>query len=194
LETFTEGQLSLLKDIADAGSSHAATALSQLLNRDVHIKNIRIEWIAATSLFDIARDPDAGVAALSFRIFGDARGNILILFPKRDAQNLIMQLTGESPPKYPFVEPLDVSAIKEAGNILAGAYLNKVSSIINIVLLPSVPALFQDSFRNTSNLILEDWNLKQENVLITETEFLADSRITCYFCLIPDKNFLERIS
>ncbi len=194
METFTEGQLSLLKDIADAGSSHAATALSQLLNRPVHLKNTRIEWITATSLFDIARDPDAGAAALSFRIFGDARGNILILFTEKDAQNLIMQLTGKSPPKCPFVEALDVSAIKEAGNILAGAYLNALGSTMNIVLLPLVPALFQDSFRNTLNLTLEDWNLKQEKVLIMETEFLADSSVTCYFCLIPDKNFLERIS
>ena len=192
METFTEGQLPLLKDITDAGSNHAAIALSQLLNRSVQLKNTQIHWLGITSLHKLISDPDAGVAALSFRIFGEARGNILILFPQKDAQSLVMQLNGHTDTRFPFVEALDVSAIKEAGNILAGAYLNAVCNITNIVLLPSVPALFQETAGNAIRFILQDWNLGQREVCVMETELLADSSMTCYFCLVPDKNFLER--
>ena len=192
METFTEGQLSLLEDISDAGSNHAAIALSQLLDRSVQLKNNTIRWLDLKCLHGLIEDPDAGVAALSFRIFGESRGNILILFPQKDAQSLVMQLNGHTETEFPFVEALDISAIKEAGNILAGAYLNAVSSITNIVLLPSIPALFQDTARSALKEILNDWNLGKSQVCIMETELLADSRVTCYFCLVPDKNFLER--
>jgi chemotaxis protein CheC len=86
--TLAEGRLPLLKNISDAGSNHAAIALSQLLNRSVQLKNTRIQWLAANSLSKLIDDPDEGVAALSFQIFGEGRGNILILFPQKDAQNL----------------------------------------------------------------------------------------------------------
>ncbi|HEY7161465.1 MAG TPA: hypothetical protein VH815_09400, partial [Acidobacteriota bacterium] len=108
----TEGQLPLLKDITDAGSNHAAIALSQLLNRSVQLQNTRIQWLTMGGLNNLIEDPDEGVAALSFQIFGEARGNILILFPQKDAQNLVMQLNGHTMTQFPFVEALDVSAIK----------------------------------------------------------------------------------
>lgn len=192
METFTEGQLPLLKDIADAGSNHAAIALSQLLNRSVQLKNTSIQWLGLSALNHLIDDPDACVAALSFRIFGEARGYILILFPQKDAQSLVMQLNGHTATQFPFVEQLDISAIKEAGNILAGAYLSAVSNITNIVLLPSIPALFQDTAGNAVRQILQDWNLRQDQVCLMETELLAESRMTSYICLVPDKKFLER--
>jgi chemotaxis protein CheC len=192
VDTLAEGQLPLLKDISDAGSNHAAIALSQLLNRSVQLKNTRIQWLAANSLSKLIDDPDEGVAALSFQIFGEGRGNILILFPQKDAQNLVMQLNGHTVTQFPFVEALDISAIKEAGNILAGAYLNAVCNITNIVLMPSIPELLQDTAGNAIQQIIRSWNLKQTQVCVMDTELLADSRLTCYFCLIPDKAFLER--
>jgi chemotaxis protein CheC len=192
LKAFAEGQLPLLKDITVAGSKHAAIALSQLLNRSVDLNNTRIQWVNLPSLHNII-DPDAQVAALSFRMFGESRGNILILFPQKDAQSLVMQLNGHTETEFPFVEALNVSAIKEAGNILAGAYLNAVCNITNIVLLPSIPTLYQDTARNAVSAILKEWDLQKQEVCIMETELLTDSRMTCYFCLVPDKNFLERI-
>ena len=190
--TLAEGQLPLLKNIGDAGSNHAAIALSQLLNRSVQLKNTRIQWLAANSLSKLIDDPDEGVAALSFQIFGEGRGNILILFPQKDAQNLVMQLNGHTATQFPFVEALDISAIKEVGNILAGAYLNAVCNITNIVLTPSIPELIQDTAGNAIQKIIQSWNLKQTQVCVMDTELLADSRLTCCFCLIPDKNFLDR--
>lgn len=192
MDTLAEGQLPVLKDITDAGSNHAAIALSQLLNRAVQLQNTHVQWLSLSSLNRLIKDPDEIVAALSFRIFGEARGNILISFPQKDAQNLVMQLNGHTVTQFPFVEALDISAIKEAGNILAGAYLNAVCNITNIVLLPSIPTLFQDSAGNAIKQIVHVWNLKQTQVCVMETELLADSRLICYICLVPDKAFLER--
>lgn len=192
METFTEGQLPLLENITETASNHAAIALSQLLNRPVKTKNTRIEWLNLLLLQNLIDDPDAAVAALSIPIFGEAHGSILILFPQKAAQNLVMQLNGHTDAHFPFVEALEISAIKEAGNILAGAYLNAICNITNIVLLLSVPILFQDSARNAMRSILDDRNLRQREICVIETELLSDSGVSCYFCLIPDKNFLER--
>jgi chemotaxis protein CheC len=192
VDSLAEGKLPLLKDITDAGSNHAAIALSQLLNRSVQLQNTRIQWLSVNTLNNLIENPDEGVAALSFQIFGETRGNILIVFPQKDARTLVMQLNGHTVTEFPFVETLDISAIKEAGNILAGAYLNAVCNITNIVLLPSTPALFQDSAGNVIEQVVREWNLKQSQVCVMETELLADSHMTCYICLVPDKAFLER--
>lgn len=194
VDSLAEGKLPLLKDITDAGANHVAIALSQLLNRSVQFKNSGVQWLAASSLNYLIDDSDQGVAALSFQILGEGRGNILILFPQKDAQNLVMQLNGHTVTQFPFIEALDISAIKEAGNILAGAYLNAVCNITNIVLLPSIPEVFQDTAGNAIRRILQHWNLKQKQVCVMETELLADGHMTCYFCLVPDKAFLERTS
>jgi chemotaxis protein CheC len=192
VDSLAEEKLPLLKDITDAAANHAAIALSQLLNRSVQFKNNRVQWLTVSSLNNLIHDSDEAVAALSFQILGEARGNILILFPQKDAQNLVMQLNGHTVTQFPFIEALDISAIKEAGNILAGAYISAVCNITNIVLLPSIPEVFQDTAGNAFRQILQHWNLKQTQVCVMETELLAESRMTCYFCLIPDKAFLER--
>jgi chemotaxis protein CheC len=84
---------------------------------------------------------------------------------------------------------LERSAIKEAGNILSGAYLNALADFMGMVLLPSPPTLVVDM----STSVLTRACLGQaddvEYVFVVETEFYMQDiaeRLRGFFLLLPD--------
>jgi len=139
-----ELQLDALKEVANIGAGHAATALSQLTDRRIMIN---VPEISITRLEDIPAsygDPEAVVAAVLMHVLGDLTGRTLLLLPEDNAHLLCDLLLRRPPGTSDTIGQLEESSLKEAGNILAGAYLNALSDFMGMMLLPSVPSLVVD--------------------------------------------------
>jgi chemotaxis protein CheC len=127
-------QRSALFEIANIGSGHAATALSQLLGKPVEISYA--EALVAT----LAEAADRiGAAALQTALvetpLAERKGKVLLLFPDGAAAQLC-QLLGAS-----IDEELGMSALLEVGNILASSYLNAIVQMTGLSLEPEPPTV-----------------------------------------------------
>src|SRR3954463_15604322 len=116
-------QLDALREVANIGAGHAATALSQMIGETIMIS---VPTINVAKLEDVppqVADPDEPVAAVLMHMMGDLTGRTLLVFPRRTAL-LLAELLQRRPTDGPdadtkeFTE-MDQSAIKEAGNILS---------------------------------------------------------------------------
>ncbi|HLO26341.1 MAG TPA: chemotaxis protein CheC, partial [Geobacteraceae bacterium] len=81
ISRFNEQQLDALREISNVGMGHAATALSQLTGKTIHLEVPRVLLMDMTSLSGYLGDPERLVVGIHLRMLGDAQGYILMVFP-----------------------------------------------------------------------------------------------------------------
>src|SRR5947209_19915923 len=73
-------QLDALKEVANIGAGHAATALSQLTHRRIMISVPEINIARLEEVPSLIGDPQEVVAAVLMHMLGDLTGRTLLLF------------------------------------------------------------------------------------------------------------------
>lgn len=193
LDELTPAQLDALKEVGNIGAGHGATALSQLLRKKIYITVPNAVIIPLADVPRLVGDPNTLVAGLTISILGDATGKILLLFPRDSALNLADMLLKQPIGTSKILTEMGHSAIKEAGNILTGAYLSALNEFLGMLLLISVPTLVFDmagALLTTITQGLEDTT----KVISIETRFIDDTQeVGGYFILVPDAVSLRAI-
>jgi len=193
LDELTPAQLDALKEVGNIGAGHGATALSQLLGKKIYITVPKANVIPLDRVPNLVGDPNTLVAGLTLSILGDATGKILLLFPRDSALHLADTLLKQPVGTSKILTEMGHSAIKEAGNILTGAYLSALNEFLGMLLLISVPTLIFDmagALMATVTQGMED----ATKVICIETKFIDnDQVIDGYFILVPDAISLRAI-
>src|SRR3989442_3074435 len=81
-----ELQIDALREVANIGAGHAATALSQLTNRKIMISVPQINIVRLEEVPDLLGNPQDVVAAVLMHMLGDLTGRTLLLFPESVAR------------------------------------------------------------------------------------------------------------
>ena len=189
-EGIDESRLDILREICSIGAGHAATALSQLTGRRIDLEVPQVRVAPIQEVPRIAGGAETVVDGLYFRILGDARGVILLIFPEQSARGVVRLVLGgqETSPD----DPLAVSAMREIGNILASAFLSAIGQLSGLSLIPSVPGYARDMAGSILDLVLIDLSRLEDTALVIETLFReAGEGIRGHFFLLPDPNTLE---
>jgi len=148
--------------LSEAGAHHAAIAMSQIIGRPLRLD---VPWARALPLekvADLAGGASRVVCALSLKVYGDLRGNLLLIFSRDQLPvllDLVMPRAGNGRGRAPgshALEEMERSALLELGNILGCAYLNALSRLLGVSLLPSIPGLALDMVGAvTDHLLIE---------------------------------------
>ncbi|MCR1933695.1 chemotaxis protein CheC [Clostridium tepidum] len=183
-------QLDALKEVSNIGTGNAATALSQLLGRkiDMNVPNINI--VPFEEVMAEIGDEKVAVGVL-VRVLGDTPGNILFVFEKSTALDLVHRLTGM---KEEELSDMGNSVMCEIGNIISASYMNAIAKFTNLTITPSVPAVSYDMLGAILSTTFIEAGQYNENVLDIETVFKEDgSEISGHFYYIPMPGSLEKI-
>src|SRR5258705_11946498 len=81
-------QIDALREVANIGAGHAATALSQMTNRRIMISVPEINIARLEEVPNLLGDPQAVVAAVLMHMLGDLTGRTLLLFPEPAGRKL----------------------------------------------------------------------------------------------------------
>lgn len=194
MQQLREAHLDALQEICNIGMGHAATALSQMIGKTVHLQVPKIALAGLDEVPEIIGGAEQVVVGIYLQVWGDVRGNLLLIFPRDSAQNLNALLTGQPADLDLILSEIHASALKEVANILAGAYLSAMSNLLGLSLLPSVPSLAFDMAGAIVDYILIELGRESDLTLVVETEFFGDGHaIRGHFFLLPDPNSLKLI-
>ncbi len=188
-------QLDALREVANIGAGHAATALSQMVGETIMIT---VPTINIARLEDVPvqmTEPDEPVAAVLMHMVGDLTGRTLLVFPRRTAVRLASRLLKKQQSEESLSE-MGQSAIKEAGNILSSAYMNALSDFMGMLLLPSPPSLAIDMSEAVLTTAYLQFGTDRDYVVCVESEFVMDEtneRLRGFFLLLPDAPSLAAI-
>jgi chemotaxis protein CheC len=195
LQTLKTLQLDALREVANIGAGHAATALSQMVGERIMIS---VPTINVAKLEDVPPQvaaPDEPVAAVLMHMLGDLTGRTLLVFPRRTAIRLAELLLRRPNEQGDFTE-MEQSAIKEAGNILSSAYMNALSDFMGMMLIPSPPSLAIDMSDAVLTTTYLQFGGDKDYVFCVESEFVmseTEERLRGFFLLLPDPASLRAI-
>lgn len=189
-------QLDALREVANIGAGHAATALSQMTGQTIMIAVPTINITPLEEVPPAIAAPEEPVAAVLMNMLGDLTGRTLLVFPKPTAIRLGEFLLRRPHSGGEELTELERSALKEAGNILSGAYMNALSEFMGLLLLPSPPELAIDMSRAVLTTAYLQFGSDRDLVFCVETEFYmhdVGEHLRGFFLLLPDMPSLRAI-
>ncbi|HLB54648.1 MAG TPA: chemotaxis protein CheC [Gemmatimonadales bacterium] len=186
-----------LREVANIGAGHAATALSQMTGGRIMISVPEISLLQLEQLAQVVGPLDTPVAAVLMRVMGDFTGTTVLVFRQESAHALCsLLLRRPASPSEAGFDPMEQSTVKETGNILCSAYLNALSDFLGMMLLPSVPELLVDSAVRALTPDHLRAGSSDNPVFCVETAFWiegSEHAHTAQFLLLPDPAALDVI-
>ncbi|MDI9442447.1 MAG: CheY-P-specific phosphatase CheC [Firmicutes bacterium] len=186
-------RLDFLKELANIGTGHATTALSQML----HGKLFRLvtpdaQMLPFEELAEYIGGLEQIVAGIFIVISGDVKGYMAFLMPYESALLLVELLTGEFDGEE--LGELERSALQEIGNIMITSYLNALSKMTGLLMIPSIPALAIDMAGAVWQSVLAGAEVTSDVTLI-RTEFSAQGKaIEGNIIFLPDEEDFARVA
>jgi chemotaxis protein CheC len=189
-QDLTPLQLDALSEVGNIGAGNAATALSQLINKKVDMTVPAINIVPFDDIFS-SIGGDEIVVGVIVRVLGDTPGNILFVFEKDTALNLVEILTGM---QEEYLSDMGNSVICEIGNIISSSYMNAISKFTGLTLMPSVPAVTYDMLGAILSTTFIESGQFDDYVLDIETVFIQNNaEISGHFYYVPMPGSLEKI-
>ena len=139
---------------------------------------------------------DEIIAAVLMHMMGDLTGRAMVLFPEAQARTICDFLFRRELGTTKTFDPMEQSGLKEAGNILASAYLNALSDFMGMMLLPSPPSLAVDMSTAVLTTAYLQFGTDRDYVFCVESEFFmtdVNEKLRGFFLLLPDPASLQAI-
>ncbi|HHU70976.1 MAG TPA: chemotaxis protein CheC [Clostridiales bacterium] len=181
-------QYDVLREIGNIGAGNATTALSQMINAKIDMKVPNVELLEFKYLSDIIGGAENIVVGILFTLQGQIDGMMMFMMDLPASHHLVNTLMGKSDvdnSEDDFTE-IELSALNEIGNIIAGAYLSSLSALTNITITSSVPYMSIDMAGAILSVPAIEFGKVGDKALLIETEFGDDmNTVNGYFILIP---------
>ena len=191
LKSVSAQYMDVLKEIGNIGAGNATTALASMLQCRIDMAVPEVKLIEVDELAASLGGKERVMTAIFLEVEGDITGDIIFLLEKGSASFLVSKLMGMEVNAESFSE-MELSCIKEISNIIAGSYLNSLSTLTNLKIYPSVPHLQMDM---VDSLLHSPMSGAKENeqILFIQTEFTDDIQLGGYFVMMPDTESYGKI-
>lgn len=181
-----------LREICNIGMGNTATALSQMIGKQIDLSIPEVQVSRLSDFPDLLGHSEKTVAAIHTRVWGDIQGNIMFVFPWQSVRELISMVAGSEPEEEFQLSEMQLSALREIGNILGSSYLGALERLLEKSLLPSVPSVALDMAGAIMETFLVQLGEDADSAIIIRTTFSGDGEsIKGHFFLIPDPASLK---
>ena len=193
LEKVSESYFDVLKEIGNIGAGNAMTALSQMLQCKVDMKVPQVRLLDFSEVGALMGGEEQIMVGVLLGVEGDITGSMMFLVEKASAKHLINKLMMGMAPEGDDFSDMELSAMQELGNIITGAYLNSLSSLTNLQIFPTPPALTVDMAGAILSVPAIQFGILGDKILLIQSQFYDDIEIDGYFILIPDLESYSKI-
>ena len=189
-----EIQLDALCEIGNIGSGNAASALSSMLDKPVHITVPRIRILDYDSVVAALGGEEELLVGLLFSLSGEVTGMIMFLLQKGFANMLLSDLTGADFGDGSELDEYGLSAMREVGNIMAASYVNAIGALTDMEISISVPSLCIDMAGAILSVPAIYYANISDKIIMIEDEFSGQTEHgASQVLLIPEVQSLEQI-
>jgi len=179
-------QFDVLREIGNIGAGNATTALSQLLNSKIDMKVPNVELLGFRELPDMIGGAENLIVGILLTLEGDTDGMMMFMLEKESAHHIINILLQKDLQSFEDFSEMDLSALNEIGNIIAGAYLSSISTLTNLTIISSVPYMAIDMAGAILSVPAIEFGKVGDKALVIKTQIAQDDKeVNGYFVLIP---------
>lgn len=185
--------MDVLKEIGNIGAGNATTAMAKMINTRIDMEVPKVELMEASKLGGAICPEDETIVGIFLEVTHDISGSMMFLMRLDSAHYLVNRLMGMDHNESDAFDEMELSAMKEIGNIIASSYLSALSNLTNMIIMPSVPYISVDMAAAILSVPAIQFGQYGDNALLIETEFGDDVMISGYFILMPEQDSYAKI-
>ena len=185
-EAMDSMQYDVLKEIGNIGAGNATTALSQMVNAKIDMRVPDVKLLGFQELPNMIGGAENLIIGILFTLEGQLDGMMLFMMEQESAHHILKLIMGKNLGGLTEFSEMDLSALCEIGNIIAGAYLSSISTLTNMFVGASVPYMAIDMAGAILSVPAIEFGKVGDKALVIKTEFWEDDiEVSGYFVMIP---------
>jgi chemotaxis protein CheC len=194
LEQLNEVHIDVLKEIGNIGAGNAATSLSQMLNTPVDMTTPRVRILDINDAANALGGPENAVIGILAKLSGDIEGIMMFIIEQDFARSALVSLLGAEEVNCDRLSEMELSAISELGNIMIAAYTGSISTLSQMRIKASVPAITVDMVGAILSVPAIEMGSVSSKIIFIEDDFLSgDKDVTANMLLVPTIDSLNRL-
>ena len=193
LEEVNNRYVDVLKEIGNVGAGNAMTAIASMLGIRIDMNVPKVELLEVSKLGSAICPEEEIIVGIFLEVQTDINGSMMFLMKMDSARFLVNKLMGRNTEDEKEFDEMDLSALKEIGNIIAASYLNALSVMTNLMITPSIPYIAVDMAASILSVPAISFGQFGDNALLIQTEFGDDVMISGYFILMPEQDSYDKI-
>lgn len=189
----TDMQKDALKEVGNIGAGNAATAFAEFLNSQINMSVPAVEIKPVSIVPEITGNIEENMIGVLLRVQGDIPGNILFILTENSVKYLL-EIILNYEVDVDNLNEMEISAIKEMGNILSGSYLKALCELTGLELNQSFPGYAHDMVGAILSSTMVEMDEPADYALLIETIFSdGTNEIEGYFLFIPEPASLKKL-
>ena len=193
LDALDDTQYDVLKEIGNIGAGNATTALAQLINTKIDMSVPQVSLVPFNRIADTIGSEETVLVGILLGLEGDISGMMMFLLQEKSAHNLVNILMGNPDAKEGTFDEMEMSALSEIGNIIAGSYLSALAGLTNMTIVASVPSLSVDMAGALLSVPAIEYGKIGDKVLLIQTQFGEDDLVNGFFVMVPELESYDKI-
>ena len=193
LEEINNMYMDVLKEIGNIGAGNATTAIAKMVGARIDMSVPSVKLLEISELGTAVGKEDDTIIGIFLEVKNDISGSMMFLLDIESGHFLVNTLMGRDLSYDHDFDEMDLSALKEVGNIIAASYLNALSSLTNLSIAPSIPYIAIDMAAAILSVPAIQFGLLGDNALLIQTKINAEVAINGYFILMPEQDSYDKI-
>ncbi len=194
LDSLTPLQLDALREVGGIGAGHAATALSQLVDRPISLEVPRLEILDLAQVPHVFGGPERLVGAVYARLLGDLSGGVLFMAGRAAALAIVDLMHGHEVGTAKSMGHDEEALFRHVASILISAYLAAIARLADLDVLPSAPAMAFDMAGALLEGIIAEVGMESSQAVLVRTSFVDESHtVDAALFFVPNPDSLAVI-
>jgi chemotaxis protein CheC len=174
----------MLVEAASVAAGKSAKPISNLIGHIVRIYPPKLTLENMEKISDSMGEPEDYKTAVLIRVEGEAKGAIIFMVNPEEVKNLLTPVAGG----------LELSALEEMVNIMAGSSLGGLSKLLGIMFMQTVPANATDMLRAVVNETVAELGSSEAEILCFTTILaIEDLGMTATLYMLFDSETTSKI-
>lgn len=187
-------ELDVMREISSIGTSHAATALSTLLQKEIRITLPEVNVLGYDDAVVRIGNAEEAVAATLVKMSGDVNGLVLFLMKLEFANMITGKLLGKTFSGFHEMDELAYSALEEVGNIIICSYINAFAQLVGMDIQLSVPSSTVNMLGGILTVPMAAYGYETDKLMYFNSDFImAHERLSDWLLMLPDMESLNHI-
>ena len=185
-------EIDTLREIGSIGTGNAATALSQLLDREVRITLPEVRIMGYNEAIEWIGGPEAVTAGVLVGMGGQMSG-VMLSVQQLEFVNLVLDaMLGVQISDYGELDEMHQSTLIEVGNILISTFINALSGLSGIAVNLTVPAFAVDMQGAILAVPMAMYGGTSDYLMTIGGNFVCGGKqVPCHLLLSPDVRSLN---
>ncbi|MCI9036685.1 MAG: chemotaxis protein CheC [Oscillospiraceae bacterium] len=180
-------EIDTLREIGSIGTGNAATALSQMLGREVRITLPEVRIMGYNEAIEWIGGPEQVTAGVLVGMGGQMNG-IMLSVQQIGFVNMVLEhMMNMSITSYDQLDELGRSTLVEVGNIMISTFINAFSGLSDISVNLTVPAFAVDMQGAILSVPMAEYGGMSDYLMTIGGNFVCENQeVPCRLLLSPD--------